>query len=354
MSKLLNLQALRFIAAFIVLIYHAPNLYERAGGSFNFKPFVSFGFAGVDVFFVISGFIMWVTTRNKGGFKDAWNFIYKRTTRIYLTLWLVLGLYALYFLNFAPSRLENIDLVKSFLLIPQATKSNLLGITWTLSFEMYFYVLIAAALAIGGRQWIPVVGIGAFIIFVLGRIGISVPFETVTSGAALAEFFAGCLVGYAYERNMIKRPYVWITSGLLILTIAMIYATLNLSHPLEYGTYKDFRVSVLLPMAVCLVAGAVTLDKVYTPSNWTVTMGDASYGIYLWHAPLFVVWYDFVRGRGLNDFQLLSSLGLCVALILWLSVWSMRVVERPILDLLYGHSPAGKNIKKNSALNSVK
>ncbi len=329
---------LRFFAAFMVVLYHAPALYERAGGTIDFKPFVSFGFAGVDIFFVISGFIMWVTTKRRSGINDALNFIYKRSTRIYLTLWIVLGLYAVYFMQFAPSRLANVDFLKSFLLIPQDIKTNLLGVTWTLSYEMYFYILFAFALAFGGRKWIPGVGLIALAVFIAGRSGISVPFSTVTTGAPIAEFFAGCAVGYAYERDLIKRPAAWLIAGTLILAAAMIYAGINLPQPLEYGSYKDFRVAVLLPMAVCFVAGSAALDKIYSPPQWTVTMGDASYGIYLWHAPLFVVWFDFVRDRNLSDLQLLSSLALCIAFILWLSEISMRLIERPILDALYGKS----------------
>ena len=85
MPRLENLQSLRFIAAFAVALYHAPNLYERAGGALDFKPSVSVGFVGVDIFFVISGFVMWITASGKSGAAAAMTFGLRRAARIELS-----------------------------------------------------------------------------------------------------------------------------------------------------------------------------------------------------------------------------------------------------------------------------
>ncbi len=335
MSKLLNLQALRFIAAFIVLIYHGTGLYARTSGQLDLRKFTEFGFVGVDIFFVISGFIMWVTTKRNSGIGDASEFMVKRAVRVYITLWIVLAIYTAYLWHFSPSRLLNANIINTFLLIPQPTKESVLGITWTLSYELYFYALVAIAIALGGRLMLLAVSAGAVVMMVLGRIEVPVPFPLVTTGAPILEFFAGCAVGIAYERGLIKYPIRWILTGITLLIAAIIYSNATLVHSLGDFRYLDLRVALLLPMAVCIVAGTVALDKIYKPKKWLVILGDASYGIYLWHLPVFVMWFDKVRDKQLSDLTLIATWILAIVITLALSVLCTRFIEKPVMNVLF-------------------
>jgi peptidoglycan/LPS O-acetylase OafA/YrhL len=88
--KIINIQFLRAFAALIVIFYHtAPHYYitggEHSGNIFSF--FSQIGYAGVDIFFVISGYIMWYSSHNHKGTKDVLEFIYARFTRIYPVYW---------------------------------------------------------------------------------------------------------------------------------------------------------------------------------------------------------------------------------------------------------------------------
>ncbi len=329
------MQALRFIAAFIVLIYHGAGLYARTNGQLDLRRFTEFGFVGVDIFFVISGFIMWITTKNKSGSTDATGFICKRATRVYLTLWIVLPIYLAYLWSYSPSRLLHVNITNTFLLVPQPIKDSFLGVTWTLSYELYFYTLVALSIALGGRQMLSVVGFGAILTMILGRVGVPVPFLLVTTGAPILEFFAGCAVGVAYERGLIHHPIRWVMAGVALLVSAMIYSKFTPDYSIGDLKNLDLRVALLMPMAICIVAGTAALDDISTPNKWLVVLGDASYGIYLWHLPVFVMWFDRVRDKQLSEWSLIATWLVAVAITLALSILSTRFIEKPAMKMMF-------------------
>lgn len=92
------------------------------------------GYKGVDIFFVISGFVMYYSLYFKSRPK-AFNFIINRLTKIYFLYWVALIL--LYVIK--PFKVEA-SFFKSFFLIPG--HYSILGVSWSLSYELYFYFLI--------------------------------------------------------------------------------------------------------------------------------------------------------------------------------------------------------------------
>ena len=80
---LINLQLLRFLAALPVIAYHtAPHIWASGESRDGLLQTIQlFGFGGVDIFFVISGFIMWHTTLDDRGPADAWRFLRRRAAR---------------------------------------------------------------------------------------------------------------------------------------------------------------------------------------------------------------------------------------------------------------------------------
>ena len=81
---LINIQFLRFAAALAVVVYHAGKHVAATGADpgWLFRAGEAVGFAGVDVFFVISGFIMFHTTRESAGAAAAAEFLKRRVARI--------------------------------------------------------------------------------------------------------------------------------------------------------------------------------------------------------------------------------------------------------------------------------
>ena len=149
---LVNVQFLRFIAAALVVLYHADSHLRSTGASpgalFSFAEAV--GFAGVDIFFVISGFIMAHTTAGDAGPSDASAFARRRIARIYSGYWpfflLALGRFGW----LAPERLSEASLVRSAILWP--ANVLLIAVSWTLVFEMVFYLLYSLLILLPTRQ----------------------------------------------------------------------------------------------------------------------------------------------------------------------------------------------------------
>ena len=135
-NKIDSIQVLRFFAAFSVMMVHLP-VFE-------------FGIWGVDIFFVISGFIMMYVTENNEKF-----FLLKRIFRIVPLYWiLTLGVFALAI--FVPDVLNNttaniVHLIKSLFFIPFDKNGTghfpILFLGWTLNFEVIFYFLFSLSLS---------------------------------------------------------------------------------------------------------------------------------------------------------------------------------------------------------------
>ena len=110
------------------------------------------GFAGVDVFFVISGFIMYHTTVKANGPGASLDFLKRRAARIYSGYWPFFILAAIVFAWARPAHFEASNLLTSFLLWPAPLHEVLLDVSWTLSYEMYFYGLFTAMILLPLRE----------------------------------------------------------------------------------------------------------------------------------------------------------------------------------------------------------
>jgi len=140
-----NIQALRFYAAFAVVLYHSRKLFTALGleGEW-FLDSAKFGNAGVDVFFVISGYVMWYTTfRDPRTLATSVDFVRRRLYRIYLGYWPFYFLAAAVTLLVAERDPANIYWFRSFFLLNPTIRHQVLGVAWTLSYELYFYGIFA-------------------------------------------------------------------------------------------------------------------------------------------------------------------------------------------------------------------
>ena len=148
MSQLRTIQVARGVAANLVVFSHLFFVESKYMIGGVLPPFTLYGISGVDLFFVLSGFIMVaVAGRDIGPIEFLW----RRATRIYPTYWLV-SLAVLAVAIVAPTIVNSsiqvpISLWRSFLLIPDRTLP-LLAVGWTLVHEMYFYLVFAIILAL--------------------------------------------------------------------------------------------------------------------------------------------------------------------------------------------------------------
>lgn len=138
-----SIQSLRALAALAVVVVHAADGAAANSGNRHFGEVASIGAAGVDVFFVISGFIMYVTACSRP--ITPQRFLLDRFSRIVPLYWVATFLLmAVLVVGKAP--IPDIRYLLASLALVPVDPLPYLGVGWTLVYEMFFYALLAAAL----------------------------------------------------------------------------------------------------------------------------------------------------------------------------------------------------------------
>lgn len=165
-DKLVSIQILRAIAAWLVVFHHYNQLIFNWDMSDTYIPdYISnftciYGKMGVDLFFIISGLIMFITI-NKS--PNAMHFLLKRIIRIYPPYWFYTALLFIIVMtsihpHFLYEKYTLTSIIKSLMLIPNENPNGIglypfLTVGWTLFFEMVFYVICAFGVIITTRYW---------------------------------------------------------------------------------------------------------------------------------------------------------------------------------------------------------
>lgn len=329
---LFNLQILRGIAAIGVVFYHTD---FRLAGDHHTE------FFGVSTFFVISGFIMCWITRD-----DADGFLRKRIERIVPFYWLCT--FALILLTFKlPLDLMSWQflayLTRSLLFLP-STDFPLLHVGWTLNFEMYFYLVFAAALWVN-RRFAPLIA-GAFICGVLwlASVGIGGFLVRYYSHAYIHYFLYGIAVYYAWAILSRFAPR-WPTIATGIAAIAICYGS-------QFVKPWTPNFAVLEYAPIIIVTSALFLESSGAVVTWRplILIGDASYAIYLTHLIVFTM----AQSHALRNNDTLPKDSVQVMLV-WVVV-SVAIgvcvhlyVEKPLLRRIRTGKWENNRIRKSEA-----
>ena len=288
-----NLQALRAVAAYMVVLYHF--LGQQVSQLYPPAKFLSFGAAGVDIFFVVSGFIMVVTTMKRD--MAPGEFLLHRIARIVPVYWVVtILLFAIVLYGFKPVGIMQVQpdwLAKSLLFIPfdrDGRVEPIISVGWTLNYEMFFYLLFALSLFIRHALARTLLLCAVMIALALSQLwsepGLLGAFYTTP---IILEFAYGCALGYVFSRTQGAKIdghlpfYAMILAGIAIIALAQVMregtaAELSgFTRPLVWGV-----------AGLSIVAGAVFLERAgrIVPFDSLVELGNASYSIYLIHALL--------------------------------------------------------------------
>ena len=348
---LINIQFLRFAAAMLVVFYHTSAQVRATGvdQGWFFALSEAVGFAGVDVFFVISGFIMAHTTRSDSGAGSAWSFFRRRLARIYSGYWPFFLLALAVFAWVNPAQLQNSSLVRSAILWP--ANVLLIAVSWTLIFEMFFYVLYAGLLVLSPtrREFL----LKLMLVFILGwsvysqfvrhaydqgqleSISLS---EYYVLSPYLAEFLAGAIAASWLFRGSRTQPWIWLTAGIALFLLGGWINNGFFNGDIEQGYFVVFRVLVFGVPALCLLIGLVQMElaEVQAPLRFSLLAGGASYAIYLSHTLILTLTqhlgFNRFASQLLPDWAPLLFIGLAL-LILVYSMIHFRLLERPLHKL---------------------
>lgn len=269
-AQLDQVQFLRGIAAFSILIAHTPYL---QGGHF-----------GVDLFFVISGFIMmYVTERSHD------DFLLKRAVRIIPLYWLgTLGLYSLTWvapglLNTASTDISH--LLKSLFFIPYFngnTFEPLLRLGWTLNYEVFFYLLFFISMSFNHRYRAAVTTALLLSLVILGQL--IQPENGVArfyTSPILLEFVYGMLAFYVFRATQNRRETMGsgTARACAVLGTALYIAMFFIPWPEDYSLrYLLWGLPSLLVFMLVAIGGS----NVKTLGAF-VLLGNVSYSLYLLH-----------------------------------------------------------------------
>ncbi len=291
-QKLVGLQALRGVAASLVVLHHfvgADAVYGQRNSWLNHSGIGQLCACGVDLFFVISGFIMMYTTENLGGLESARSFLVRRSKRIYPLYWIGTTLVLLLWKSgvlFRHAEYRPIYVLGSYLLWPVANGSSfhpVLDQGWTLSFEMLFYVLFACAIAtVPAARRVSVVGalllLCMAVSFVLPA-GTSLQY--LLGSRLLLEFLLGMLVAVTFGvlHSRLERS---LSLRLLVRRVLPGLCLLSLLASTHWGTPDSLRSLVWgVPSFGLVLAAVCSADWPFERGLGYV--GDASYSIYLGH-----------------------------------------------------------------------
>lgn len=307
-EKLQSLQVLRALAAVLVVLDHVP--------------FISRGAFGVDIFFVISGFVIALVAET-----DSDHFFFKRIFRIVPLYWLAtICIFLVAWV--APHTLRSgtadpVLLVKSLGFIPFLKSGGgihpLLPQGWTLNYEMMFYLLFALCLAVARRY--AVISATALICLValLGRIWhpTSVAFLFWTDPIIL-EFAFGLLLYTIWRKSRPSGPW-WLVFSL----VAVLLITLAWLQP----RYPIHRIAAI-PAAAIVGAILLTERSVRYPKLLIVT-GDASYSLYLLHLFIVIPAYALMAHAGVPLWIRVVLTPAILGVTILVAVVTFRTIERP-------------------------
>lgn len=329
-NRFYEIDLLRFLAALAVVLYHYAFRGVAEGG---YSPveypiigdYFKYGSYGVQLFFIISGFVILMTATKRG----AAHFVISRITRLYPAFWVCVSLTAL-MIAWKGGALFQIDLIQYLLNLSMisgfAGVEMVDGVYWTLLVELKFYALIFVLLIIGQIQRIE-----WFLAFWLAITAASflLPLPKIITFIFLTEwsayFIAGALFYLIRQKglNVFRGLMLWASFMLAILGNLQQLSALETMYNSNFSAY----VTSILIAGFYIVFLLISFGKTqHLSSEKLVKLGVLTYPLYLIHQNIgFIIYHQL--GDSVNRYVLLISLVLGMMLAAWLI---HKFIEQPL------------------------
>jgi exopolysaccharide production protein ExoZ len=329
---LINIQLLRFFAAAAVLVGHAGDLFIPDNAAWRTIPWSG----GVDIFFVISGFVMTYLTQGQFGASGASKaFLIRRIIRIVPPYWLFTTLMIAAVLLFREhvrnTSVNGTSVFASYFFIPwprtDGELNPLLSQGWTLNYEAFFYAAFAVALFLRrGLTWLA----AAFLVMAIAYVQIPASLFVLKFWAnpIILEFLGGVALGLIFLRG-IRLP-LWASAVLVGFAVAIFL----LSEPIAAGAFRRLlHVGIPALMLCASLALAPEPANIGPIRRALVLGGDSSYTLYLSHTfslnAAVIAWQK--SGFGTPAAAMLAAV--CIAVLAAVLIY--RLIERRMTDALH-------------------
>ncbi len=330
--QLNSIQLLRGVAAILVVAYH---LSLFSGEHYKQVKLISqlfgYGYAGVDLFFVISGFVITYSTFPKNRKPPVLlKYISKRLIRIFPIYWVMVLIFwtacKLAYGAVPQADRSVVDWLMAFFLVP--THLPIIPVSWSLSYELVFYFLIGLILY-ARNLWVVLIVIVGGTLYQLVNTQPVKPIFWFIFNAYNLEFLGGVGVALLHRAKPFPKTVYWL---LLLMSIGWLFVgpAANAGNPasrlLLFGVSS---IGLLIALTGLENSRQIRVGGTYTK------LGDASYIIYLLHPSALVILYKFFEGHPALPFWAFGCA--CILLLIGVSQVSIFIhysLEKPVLDRL--------------------
>lgn len=285
MNKFVGIQFLRGFAASLVMFLH---IFQKL----EIQPFGNFFISGqysVDIFFILSGFLIFLTVNNG---TNKLQYLKKRLFRIYPMYLFSLVFYLLYSVFYLGNSLDYLTLLQNVLMLPWNEKwsydSLIVGVAWSTMFEMMFYFLFFIILLFNLDKkkifiLIPTLFVVSKLLFYFNIINYDTPFISlvfsILSTKYVFLFLVGCLISYLYVNDKLPVIGKKLYNVLLISSILIFIFT----HCFKYNIVVSLFTSTFLFLTMLFVDKYYQLNMKNKFVKFFSFLGDISFSIYLIH-----------------------------------------------------------------------
>lgn len=331
-SRVHVIDLLRILSAVAVVLFHYTFAGKAGGGITNLEypelgSVFKYGYLGVELFFMISGFVILMTAESS----SLKSFAISRFTRIFPALWVCASLTfacSIWFQDIHPELNPSLGIyASSLLLLNRLLGTPLLdGSYWSLFYELQFYVIIGAFLAVGQLRRYP-----AFLmVWLILSVAVLVRPQGIVTSLFMTDysgfFIGGSLAYLIHKRNNPKWVvYAYFATG----AVAIMQSLLRLDH-LHY-VYKGvlFDAIVIAGLVAAMFVAMYLIARGRTGwlgrSNW-VLLGAMTYPLYLIHQSVGLMVFNRLYPTYSAPVLAIGTLTLMLLLALTIHLW----VERPL------------------------
>lgn len=316
MNIIYSLQILRFFAALSVIIFHVPIVNGTS--------------IGVDVFFIISGFVIALVLRKSNNY-----FLLRRIIRILplywlLTIFIFISKTQFPFL-FSFNEITYVDLIKSLFFIPIYSEIEnkilypIIMVGWTLNYEIFFYFIVAIILLFTKKNLnLVIIAVLLSLFFISNLYKDKHYLFLFISNSIILEFAFGIILFLIYnnfKNNQIFDHFISIISVFILLILSFYF-------------FQNFEIRIInhgIP-AFLLVFLFLQINKYFKENKFFNTLGVISYAMYLVHPYFLSLNYKIISKYNIQ--YTFISYFICLTIIIIISYLIYRLFEKNVIKYL--------------------